>query len=108
MCVRNSPSSSPCPHTWVAEIDPAEEAACNNDGFDYYPSYRVCSRCGARQKIQYGEPRPLLDRIKDIPLTLIGMLAVLVFMAFLPLITIIGAILSDLNSKKRTDPIQKP
>jgi hypothetical protein len=92
--------SSPCPHLWEAEIDPAEEAACNNDGYDYYPSYRVCARCSARQKIRYSEPRPLLDRLKDIPFTLIGMLSVLLFMAFLPLIMIIGAILSDLSSKK--------
>lgn len=102
------PPSSPCPHTWVAETDPAEEAACNNDGYDYYPSYRVCTRCGARQKIHYGEPTPLSERLKAIPLSLIGILAMLVFMAFLPLIMIIGAILSDLNTKKRTDPIQKP
>lgn len=102
------PTSSPCPHTWVAEIDPGEEAACNNDGFDYYPSYRVCSRCGARQKIQYGEPTPQLERIKAIPLTLFGMLYLLLFMAFLPLIMIIGAILSDLSTKKRPETIQKP
>jgi uncharacterized OB-fold protein len=48
-------TKTPCEHNWIEEYDHQDADACYEAGYEYYPAYKICTRCHAREKIQYGE-----------------------------------------------------
>jgi hypothetical protein len=94
-----------CEHNWIEEYDHREAQACYQDGYEYYPSYSICTKCHARKKIQYGQPKPfretLIGWIKNLPIFLLTLIIAPLYFILMPIIMIVGAIISDISQYKK-------